>query len=87
MYLYSRRFDAAIDAFYEVIRLRPGFILGPSYALAASLAHLGRIDEARNVLRNARAQIQDSRYQSPPWLRPEDNALRLEGIRLAETPE
>ena len=86
IYFYSRRFDAATDAYRQVIRLRPGLTQSQAL-LAASLAHLGRIDEARNVLRNARAQIQDSRYQSPPWLRPEDNALRREGIRLAETPE
>jgi adenylate cyclase len=86
IYFYSRRFDAAIDAYLQVMRLRPGFVQSQAL-LAASLAHLGRIDEARKVLKNARAQIQDSRYQSPPWLRAEDNALRLEGIRLAETPE
>jgi adenylate cyclase len=51
------------------------------------LAHLGQIDEARQVLKRARQQVQDPRYQSAPWLRPEDNALRLEGIRLAEMPE
>src|ERR1017187_2990804 len=26
---------------------------------------------------------QDPRYQRPPWVRPEDIALRMEGIRLA----
>jgi hypothetical protein len=26
-------------------------------------------------------------FCSPPWIRPEDNTLRLEGIRLAETLE
>jgi hypothetical protein len=53
--------------------------------LAAALAHSGQIDEARKVLKHARAEAQDPRYQSPPWLRPEDNTLRQEGIGLAET--
>jgi hypothetical protein len=52
-----------------------------------SLAKLGRIDEARNILKRAREQAQDARYLNPPWFRPEDNALRLEAIRLLETPK
>jgi hypothetical protein len=46
-----------------------------------TLAHLGRLDEARDLL--SRAQVRDSRYQQTPWTRPEDNALRIEGVRLA----
>jgi adenylate cyclase len=49
--------------------------------IAASLAHLGRLDEARDVL--SRVQVRDPRYQQMPWTRPEDNALRVEGVRLA----
>jgi class 3 adenylate cyclase len=86
MHFLSHRFDAAMDTYRQVIHLRPSYIQG-YVLLAASLAHLGRIDEARKVLKHARAQAQDVRFQNPPWLRPEDNALRLEGIRLAETPE
>ena len=49
-----------------------------------ALAHLGRLDEARELLERARAQIVDPRYsQRPPFLRPEDYALRIEGLRLA----
>jgi hypothetical protein len=51
--------------------------------IAASLAHLGRRDEAHDLLGRARAQSLDPRYQQMPWTRPEDNALRLEGVRLA----
>ena len=46
-----------------------------------TLAHLGRLDQARDVF--SRAQGQDPRYQKPPWIKPEDNTLRIEGIRLA----
>jgi adenylate cyclase len=87
MYFLSHRFDVATDMYRQVIHLRPSYIQG-HVLLAASLAHLGRIDEARKVLKNARAQNLDSRFEGHlPWLRPEDSALRFEGIRLAETPE
>jgi len=84
--LLSRDFDAAIQTFQQVLRLRPGFNHA-QVSFAICHAHLGRIDEARQVLKRARQQVQDPRYQSAPWLRPEDKALRLEGIRLAEMPE
>ena len=74
--------------FNELVRLRPEY--GPDQGLiAGSLAFLGRLDEARAVLERARLQLLDPRYQQrPPWLRPEDYALRSEGVRLAagETP-
>jgi adenylate cyclase len=87
MQFYSRQFDAAIQTYEELNRLRPGFLQG-QVSMAASLAHLGRLDEAREILKRAYAQgSQDSRFQRPPWVRPEDNALRMEGIRLAATTE
>jgi adenylate cyclase len=49
--------------------------------IAATLAQLGRLDEAHDVL--SRVQVQDPRYQRMPWARPEDHALRVEGVRLA----
>jgi adenylate cyclase len=89
--LYGRDFAAALDTLHEVVRLRPGY-LAPHQMIAASLAHLGRLPEARAVLDRTRARFpeQDRRFvqQRPPWLRPEDYALRSEGLRLAagETP-
>jgi adenylate cyclase len=77
---YSRKFDAAAETLHQVVRLRPGATQAP-VLIAASLAHLGRLDEARDQL--SRANFQDLRYQHMPWMRPEDNALRVEGIRLA----
>ena len=77
---HSRKFDAALETLHQVVRLRPGFSQ-PQALIAASLAHLGRLDEARDVL--SRAQVRDPRYQQMPWARPEDNALRVEGVRLA----
>ncbi len=80
---YSRRFDAALETLNELVRLRPEW--GPGYEmLAGSLALLGRLNEAREVLERAGSQLRDLRYQQrPPWLRPQDYALRIEGLRLA----
>ena len=84
--LLSRDFDAAIQTFQQGLRLRPDFNqVQVSFAICH--AHLGRIDEARTILKRVRQQGQDTRYLNPQWLRPEDAALRLEGIRLAEMPE
>jgi adenylate cyclase len=86
MQLFSRDFDAALQTYHQLLRLRPGWAQG-QVNLAMCLGHLGRIDEAHEVLKRARSQAQDPRYRSPPWIRPDDNALRLEGIRLVERPE
>ena len=67
MQFYSRKFDAALETLHQVVRLRPGFTQA-QVLIAASLAHLGRLDEARDVLERARAQIVDPRYpQRPPF--------------------
>jgi adenylate cyclase len=84
----SRNFDAALEMFNQLARLRPeiGHARG---MIAGSLAFLGRLNEAREVLERLGLQPLDPRYQQrPPWLRPEDYALRMEGWRLAagETP-
>ena len=79
----SRKFDAAVESLRQVVRLRPGYNQS-KVLIATSLAHLGRIDEARELLEGARAQIVDPRFsQRAPWLRLEDYALRVEGLRLA----
>jgi adenylate cyclase len=76
----SRKFDAALETLHQVVRLRPGFTQA-QVLISASLAYLGRLDEARDAL--SRVQVRDPRYQQMPWTRPEDNALRVEGVRLA----
>jgi adenylate cyclase len=83
--LSARKFDAALATLHQVVRLRPG--LAPAYELmAACLAHLGRLDEASAVLERIPAQFSEQlrRHQKrPPWIRPEDYAIRQEGLRLA----
>jgi len=77
---YARQFTAAVENLRQVGRLRPYFNNYHS-VMAAALAFLGNLDEAREVL--LRAPPQDPRYPQAPWMRPEDIALRMEGIRLA----
>jgi adenylate cyclase len=63
----------------------------PSYAppygyVAASLAYLGQLDEAHEALERVPPQSAEQlqRWQQrPPWMRPEDYALRVEGVHLA----
>jgi adenylate cyclase len=76
---YSRQFEAAADTLGQVIRLRPGATQCHAM-IAACLAYLGRLDEARDHL--SRVPF-SPRYQSMPWTRPQDMALRSEGVRLA----
>jgi adenylate cyclase len=86
---YARDFDAAVESFHEVLRLRPAYSY-PLFHLTAALAFLGRLDEAMAVLDRLRAEHPggDPRLtdRRPPWIRPEDWALRLEGLSLAAGP-
>jgi adenylate cyclase len=85
----SRNFAASLATMRQVVRLRPGHAVAYLY-IAASLAHLGRFDEARQALERARAQFPEhfERYQQrPPYMRLEDWALLMEGIRLAADEE
>jgi adenylate cyclase len=81
----SRDFVAALQTLRHVVRLRPGY--GSPYEyIAASLAYLGQSDEAREALERIPPQSleQLQRWeQRQPWMRPEDYALRVEGVRLA----
>ena len=61
-------------------------MLPPYEYVAASLAYLGQSDEAREALERAPPQSAEQlqRWQQrPPGMRPEDYALRVEGVRLA----
>ena len=77
---FARQFAAAVENLRQVGRLRPYFNNFHA-VMAAALAFLGHLDEARDVL--LRAPPLDPRYPQAPWMRPEDIALRMEGIRLA----
>src|SRR5216683_984546 len=82
---FSRDFVTALQTLRQVVRLRPSY--APPYEyVAASLAYLGQLDEAREALERVPPQSAEQlqRWQQrPPWMRLEDYALRVEGVHLA----
>jgi adenylate cyclase len=82
--MFARRFDRAFEAAQQLARLRPEYVSQP--LIAACLAHIGRIDEARNVLQSVpaanREQMRRLLDQRPVFMRQEDFAIRQEGLGL-----
>ena len=78
-------FEAVLDTYRQVMRMRPGF--APAHFMTAvALAHLGRLTEACETFERGSAQFPNElpRFrQGPPWVRPDDWTLRLEGLQLA----
>jgi adenylate cyclase len=83
---FSREYEAAIEAAKRAIRSYPEFPL-PYRWLAAALGQTGRIEEARQALEQALAIAPTAFYlyvhQRVPWMRAEDHAHMLEGLRKA----
>jgi TolB-like protein/DNA-binding winged helix-turn-helix (wHTH) protein/predicted ATPase/Tfp pilus assembly protein PilF len=83
--LSSGAYEAALESYRQVIKLRPQFF-APHLFSAAALAYLGRSREAREALASAQAQFAEQierRRHRPAWARPEDWAVKAEGLRLA----
>jgi len=83
---FCRDYEAAADEAKALIRSYPD-IPNPYRWLAASLGALGRIDEAKEALTKAIA-ITPASFDMyvknrVPWMRPEDHAHMLEGLRKA----
>jgi adenylate cyclase len=81
---FSRKYEAAVEAAKRTIRSYPDFPLTYRW-FAAALA--GRIDETEEALDRAIAIAPasfDMYVRSrAPWMRPEDQAHILEGLRKA----
>jgi hypothetical protein len=81
-YFVSRRFDEAVPELRLVIPEDPSLPLGYRF-LAACLAHMGRLDEAREVVARLRA-ITPVVIPDVSYLRNADHReLYLSGLRLA----
>ena len=83
---FSRNYEPAVEAAKRVIQSYPDF--PTSYrTLAAALAQLGRLEEAKDAMAKALALAPRSfdMYvrDRPPWIRGEDHAHMLEGLRKA----
>jgi adenylate cyclase len=83
---FLREYEAAIEAAEHIIRSFPEFPL-PYRWLAAALGQFGRTVEAKEALQRAiaiaPAVFEMYVRQRPPWMRPEDHAHMLEGLRKA----
>jgi adenylate cyclase len=83
--LFSREYQAALDTYGQLMLLRPRFF-SPHLFTAAALAYLGRSREARDALQSAQAQFAEQierRRHRPSWARPQDWAIKTEGLRPA----
>jgi adenylate cyclase len=85
-YYLSQEYEAAIEAARDGIRSNPDFPLTYRW-LAAALGQLDRIADAKEALENAVAIAPGSFdmfvRNRVPWMRPEDHAHMLEGLRKA----
>ena len=81
---FSREYEAAVEAAKRAIRSYPEFPL-PYRWLAAALGQAARVEEARQALEQALAIAPTAFYlyvrQRVPWMRAEDHAHMLEGLR------
>ena len=81
-YLIKRDFDTAVAKLQASIQERPGFPM--SYrALAACYAHMGRLDDAREIIERLRAYTSVIVPPALPLRNPEHRGLFLSGLRLA----
>jgi len=83
---FSGQYDGAVAAAKQAIRSFPDYPL-PYRWLAAALGQLGRTVEAKEALEKAIAVAPASFAMyvrnRVPWMRPEDHAHMLEGLRKA----
>jgi TolB-like protein len=81
-YFVKRQFDEAASKLLLAIQDHPGF--PPSYrALAACFAHMGRLDEAREIVAQLRAITPLVVPSDVQFRNPEHRELLLSGLRLA----
>jgi tetratricopeptide (TPR) repeat protein len=81
-YFFKREFDEAAATLLLAIQDHPGF--PPSYrTLAACYAHIGRLDEAREIVARLHAVTPLVVPGEVPYRNPADRELFLSGLRLA----
>jgi adenylate cyclase len=83
---FSHEYEAAVETAKRLIGSDPDYP-NPYRWLAAALGQLGRTEEAKEALERvvalAPATIEVFVRNRPPWMRPEDHAHMLEGLRKA----
>ena len=82
----SRRFDKAVPNLLIAIEEDPSF-LNPRRFLAACYAHMGRLDDARELVARLRAITRNVIPDASYLRNPEHRELFLSGLRLAMSEE
>jgi len=86
----DERFEDAIERAKATIQLQPGFY-GSRAFVAASAAHLGRVDEAREAVADLLGLVPHFTVRgvikNPMFERPADAARMIDGVRKAGLPE
>jgi adenylate cyclase len=82
-FYFCREYETAVEVAKRAIRSNPDY--PPPYRwLAAGLGQIGRIEDAREALKNISPASFDMYVRGRvPWMRPEDHAHMLEGLRKA----
>jgi adenylate cyclase len=81
-HFFARRFDDARAMLLRSLQDHPSW--APTYRfLAASYAHMGRLDEAHEIIRRLRAITPVIVPDAAHWRNPEQRDLYIEGLRLA----
>ena len=79
---FCRRFDEAVEKLRESVERAPSFATTYRY-LASCYAHMGRLQEARDIVERLRAITALVVPRVIPFRNPEDRELFLSGLRLA----
>ena len=79
---FLHRFDEAVAEFLAVMERHPKHVLGHRF-LAACYAHMGRLDDAREVVARLRTLTSDVLDSGTRYRNPEYRELFLSGLRLA----
>jgi tetratricopeptide (TPR) repeat protein len=82
-YFFAHRFDEAAAKLKVSLEEIPGHATTYRF-LAACYAHMGKLDDARNILERLRALTPVIAPSLTNFRNPEDRALLLAGLRLAE---
>ena len=81
-YFFARRFEDAVAMLLRSLQEHPGW--PPTYRfLAACYAHMGRLDDAQNVVKRLRALTPVMVPDAMHWRNPKHRELYLSGLRLA----
>ena len=81
-YFFKREFDEAASKLLLSVQDQPGHP-GSYRVLAATYAHMGRLDEARAIIARLLAITPVAMPSYLPFRNPEDRELFLSGLRLA----